>query len=379
MNQPDLKKNDPLAKWLPYMCPSCRGLFKVNSDHAGPAQCPLCEKTVHIPKQAIAARTTQEVAALEPAKRVKRRRSTSSSREKQLNWESEQNSSHKHRKESKSKTPLLTAIAIFMALITGVGAFAIYQKFFNSADNLTAEQRAQKQSFYEQAKDQPESEPAIEVPEIDAQVLEQATINFLEADTLDELALYIRNSETLMPLIREYYRETGYQPFPYHSVTEGASMQASQGFVSILVTQADFLQKPIALELTDDGRALVDWESWVGYCEEPWESFISNQTTQSTLVRVKALESSYYNFNFSDDSQWACFELQRGTDDQILYGYCPKDAPYLTKLPSWTKEASAFVIKIKFPENPRTDNQVIITDAICSGWIPELAEQSPSQ
>jgi len=106
-------------------------------------------------------------------------------------------------------------------------------------------------------------------------------------------------------------------------------MQTSQGFVSILVTQADFLQKPIALELTDDGRALVDWESWVGYCEEPWESFISNQTTQSTLVRVKALESSYYNFNFSDDSQWACFELQRGTDDQI--------------------------------------------------WIPELAEQSPSQ
>ena len=210
--------------------------------------------------------------------------------------------------------------------------------------------------------------PILDVVTADLDTARLAAQKFLDIKNIEEFKPLIRDSERVMPLLRKYYQENPYQALGARAVDVDGSAQVAKRFVSFTVVLRDYSSAAIALELTQT-EALVDWESWVGYCEIPWETFIENKVTEPTQVRVKIEPANYYNFSFRDDQKWACFRLATTTDGSVVYGYAPRDAAFLSKLPGRNEREVTGILKVRFPDAAASSNQVIITDFLQSGWV----------
>lgn len=75
---------------------------------------------------------------------------------------------------------------------------------------------------------------------------------------------------------------------------------------SITVSGAEFETKQMDFIDGADGLK-VDWESWVGWSEMPWDDFLKIKATEPKLVRVMLKWVDYYNFDFSDEKKWRVY------------------------------------------------------------------------
>lgn len=207
----------------------------------------------------------------------------------------------------------------------------------------------------------------------DAEVSEaiEVALEFLNAATLEELATLIRKPEEIMPLVRDYYPNGSYQPVGSREIDSRGSTQTSGRFISFSALLSDFSSQPIAVEITEEGPR-VDWESWVGYCEIPWEEFLAKRITTPTLVRVRAIATPYYNFAFSSDSDWVCYQLSQNDAEPAVYGYAAAEAPFINQLPPSHGVMTTLTLRVRFPKDAASDNQIIIDDFVAAGWVPDI-------
>lgn len=359
MNNPSDELNEDLPNWLPFTCPSCRGLFRVSANQKGPAQCPLCGEALAI--------NLPESAAPE-----RRRRRSSSAQSRQATWEGE--ASPEQQDKSSTRWVGFVAAGSILCILAALTAVALAQKFQREPvpEETTARAKKLQAAFQKNSGD--EGEPLVTFTHDDSKAAAAVARKFLEAATLDDLLPLIRNSEELAPVIRAHHRQSGYKaPGAYKLEEEAGTFKVKDRFTSFDIIMGDYSKRPIALELTEEGP-LVDWESWVGFCEMPWEKFIAQRTSLPTLVRVYVEKVFYYNFDFGDDSQWACFRLSRGADEPALFGYCPQDSPLLEKLPRKPESISTYILNVRFPDDAKNGEQVIITDVVNLGWVSGLGQ-----
>ena len=67
-------------------------------------------------------------------------------------------------------------------------------------------------------------------------------------------------------------------------------------FVALKFQLEDGERRMAAFEATSFGPKL-DWESYVGYSEIPWEKFVSDRPDVLHRFRVNALRGDYFNFS----------------------------------------------------------------------------------
>lgn len=345
MNEPT--KPIPIATsvWLPFACPRCQSLFRSRSNRSGTASCPTCRAELIITPPADIAEY-RELPSPTVAPVVKRRRSGESAA-----WNKPQQD---RPSQQKKKRILMTVCGGLVALI----ALAVVAILLFIETNDTPITSAKT--------DQPP--PLIQVNLDQLETAYEAALLFLNAPTLDELATFVREPETTMPLIREFYAEQPYVPYGGKEIHRAAPTETDSNFVSFSVLLNDYSVRPIAVEMTDDGPK-IDWPSWIGYCEIPWEEFLEKKITTPTLVRVNATKVSYYNFAFSSDEEWVSFRLWHPSSDETTYGYAKTDAPFLFDLPRDQNSLNPMIIKASFPENATRNDQVIIHDLITRGWV----------
>ena len=149
---------------------------------------------------------------------------------------------------------------------------------------------------------------------------------------------------------------------------------------SLTLQMKDYTLKPIALVRADDGYR-VDWESWVGWTEMSWEQLIKERPTEPQIVLVRAKIDAYYNRDFTDEAKWVSITLNNPNSDRTLYGYVDREDPTLTRLISGVSSGEvAVTVKIRYPENARAGNQVIITEFIFNGWVaPEKEDDEKAE
>ncbi len=366
MSLPGPAPFDDRGSWLPFMCPVCRGLFRTKKSHTGATTCPLCEQSITISLADEKSAKEDDNQPIQPLEKGERR-----SLHNEQSWDSD---SPTAREPSNVKGLILTTFFL-ITLGVAVGMFFIIQQknerkvvpleglapdrfdAFNNSDRTS-------QSIEQ-------SEPLLQVQAPDFERANLTTEKFLSVTSIEEFAPLIRDPDRVMPLLREYYKHTPYEAIGALSIGDHGNVRVSKKIASFQVTLKNYESRLIAVELTDEG-ALVDWESWVSYCEEPWEDFITNKTKEPKKMRALVTRSFYYNFNFDNDEEWVCFTLTRTPDDSVLYGYLPTDSPLLTELPNSAEPSTTFRIQIRFPEEAVTDNQVLITDVIDQGWVHGL-------
>lgn len=367
---------EPLAtksSWSPYMCPACRGLFRAPTGKVGKASCPLCESKIALPKESVA----EEQAQPSEPQRRKRRKHTSPSQAKSASWEQ---GSSEEKRPGASKGLIFTSLFL-ISILVGVSGFLLIKERkqrLASTPHSQGNQNFSRSSnsslegsdfFNFPSSSSPDSnKPLLELQPSDIKTAQDAAERFLNCETVEDFAPLIRDPERVMPLIREFYRQTPYEQVGVLATDENQGTQVAKRFASFSIVLKDYSSRLIALEFIDT-KPLVDWESWVGYCAIPWETFIEEKVVKPTEVRVSVQRAFYYNFSFRDDSQWACYRLTTSTDASVIYGYAPHDASFLRELPDTNEQEESFVLQIRFPDTAVTSNQVLITELLQSGWV----------
>ena len=205
----------------------------------------------------------------------------------------------------------------------------------------------------------------------------------MNAKTYQERLGFVRDADRVEPLMKRYYESNPDGPFSFREPTEGWQMRPYQSFLLTTVISQDFAQHPIAVEQREeDGRYMVDWESFVGYCEIPWDEITERKSTEPFLLRARASVGDYYNHGFypPEPSQtgdppnkdgWACIKLEDRGQQNTIYGYVKIDDPVLQDLAKvMTPSGSVFItVKVAYPPDGKAANQFLITELVSRGWV----------
>lgn len=197
---------------------------------------------------------------------------------------------------------------------------------------------------------------------------------FLEAESVDELLPLVRHSDQTEARMRAYYPDGRVEPEGLSDFNTRRSVERKGSLAAVRLRTRDFEEKPLGFIDGEDG-VKVDWESWVGWSEVPWDDFIAAKSTEPKMFRVVVRPVEYYNFDFKDDRKWKSWSLESPDGGRSLYGYVLEQSLLDEKisLAPEVKKAN-MMLRLKFPENPATDNQVLIDGHVGDGWLLEDEE-----
>lgn len=388
--------------WSAYECPACFGVFRVpkGNEHRE-AICPRCETILRLvdapeivsekqdvapmlpamvetlgstPSQAPAETAVYPEAQSSPSAREaeegkpvvrKRRRTVQSSLE--SDWESVEQA---RRNEEAWKLPVILLIAGILILLGSLVVVDIFKKKPRGSSNGVVP------VLRELGLDDDVSEelgqeisPQIDI-ETDQELIVEAVHLFFDAENKEEILSAVRPVKEISSKLERFYAEQPYRLTKVKGVAEDAVFSMVDGFVSVNVIMDDFEVRPIALEKVDD-RFSVDWESWVGYSELSWKEFFDIKPRRGREFRVLVSPVDYYNYDFTDDRKWQSFRITSWDKKTVVYGYLPSNSLMVTELtpidPSI--QEAAFVLKLSYPLKSSTQNQVLIEEVLCSGWV----------
>ncbi len=381
-------------RWLGYSCPGCHTLFRVRVDSVGKrAECPRCGDIVEIPDEgATPAPTTRENEFREfdelaggkkeqpgapGSSRVRRkikkkvRKKIHDEDPKEPEWEKDRRPNHDPRRTRRSlvliaAAGLLIAIAAIVALKLTTGT--------TEEPGATGGEKVEDPGVGRPENQDPElADPEIAKVEMQTAILDikAAVEGFLGAKGVEEMMPYVRTLPGMETRIREYYQGHPHQPVAYRTISPKGKVMKSGELWAVDIVLQDFSIRPIALERMKE-RYLVDWESWIGYSEIPWDDFSRERPTEPKLFRILLTPVNYYNFEFSDEKKWKCFRIESPDKGHMFYGYVPRYSTVdkkLTPLNGKRGDPKTFLVKLRYPDHAKSPQQVLISEVLGSGWV----------
>ena len=285
--------------------------------------------------------------------------------------------SHTQKDESPkkiTKVRVIQLIALSVALITGVYLIAFKGNQKSQNNNLVFQFDEENET---EKKSNKESETISELLiEIGAKELHSrattALKNFLDAKDVKSRIQYCRDSQRVQPLMESYYSKHDSGPISYRrfSTVGDAETGPLQGFYLLKISFPDFSIQPVVMGL-ENGKMVIDWESFVGYSEMSLSEFINNKPKEPTMFRLHARPDDYFNFQFNE-KEHRCLYLRNPTDTESVYGYIKKGEPVddkLSRIAESGKSINFIIVNLQYPDKPGGKNQVIINDIIASGWL----------
>jgi len=205
---------------------------------------------------------------------------------------------------------------------------------------------------------------------------------FLSAETLEVLNGIVRSPHITGPRMKKWYATHDLKAQPVKKIGSDGGVTVKGRVATMNVRFQDYSVRAIAVERGRDGY-LVDWESWVAWCEMDWEDLFKKRPTQLVELRVVASKDNYYNRKFKDDQKWLAVRLEYPNADRSLYGYIEVQSSKLMRLLSDLRSGQPIhvTVKVRYPESAIADNQVIIEEYVQNGWVrpPEpLPKKTPT-
>ena len=354
-------------RWSGYVCPECRSIFRVALDHdLAPIRCPGCQHVLKIPTSADTPPPLllPKDAGIKGPQKKKRRRNSKSRADKAVTWEQQKATSrHDGRENRQLRVMLIGGAALFALILSGV----FVSMYFGG-------KAAEQSAHVVKATTKPAAAIAPPAERSDASYLAEAeplTRKFMQATTVAEMLPLVRNPATAEVRMRAFYPD-GHIPAPGISKFDsdgGFSVKGKHRALSIVTGEQEI--KSIAFVETAQGMK-VDWESWVGWSDIPWETFITTRPTVGHLFRVILKHVDYYNFEFADDLNWKSYSLVSPDREHVLFGYLPKASALNQQLDlSADSKRINVILSLKFPAVGSSKNQVEIERVIAKGWVEE--------
>lgn len=198
---------------------------------------------------------------------------------------------------------------------------------------------------------------------------------FLAATSAEQILPLVRDSERVKAHILAHYPEGKIEPTGLSKFNASGRVSYKGTFAAVSVLTTDFERKQLAFVDGADGLK-IDWESWVGWSEMPWDKLIESRPTRPVLVRATLRWVDYFNFDFSDESKWRSYRLVSPDGEHTLYGYAERNSLLDQRLRPADQTASvAVTLRIRFPGEGDSRNQVLIDEYVADGWVvPDKAK-----
>ena len=209
--------------------------------------------------------------------------------------------------------------------------------------------------------------------------IELVVKSFLTAPSADEALRHVRNPEATAPKLESWldgkpYTAPGFREIVGDSV---ASTDTAGEIFTVNVRAGDFELREIVV-LGTEGNLKVDWESWVGWSDMPWQEFQSKRPVEGKWFRVELSRVQYYNFGFKDESKWVSYRLISPDGSASLYGYVPSISPLDEKIRPVDENGKVkLLLKLKFPPAAASSNQVIIEAVSGQNWVELPDSENP--
>ena len=200
---------------------------------------------------------------------------------------------------------------------------------------------------------------------------------FLEARTVEEMLKVVRNPGETGARLRRRYPDGRITPPGLAEFNAGNAVAYADHTASVDVRTADFAVRQLDFVGTPAGLR-IDWESWAGWCELPWNDFLAKRPTDPQVFRVIMRKVDYYNFEFADDGKWRSYRLESQDGDHGLYGYVERGSVLDERLllDADAKQARV-ILKLRFPEGSAGTEQVRIEELVNDGWVMPDTTDSP--
>lgn len=402
-------------RWVPFHCPVCSGIFRLRRNQVGRCgHCPSCDAVIRTSGEVVShkrpsaengadeslldrisvARTmTPEEVAEKKEKLESWKRQQAAAVADTIEWEADG--------EEPTKTgPSLHLIwsgVMALVLLLALGVFYVKEmtggkRANQSSDGKVVVGESESLAILDEIlnKDLTENfenadgiDPAAEIKrrqqEFKMDEIQERVSSFLSSETVSDRLKYVRDSERVAPLMVSHY---GGEQIDAEGFREMAKdpVGLGKGFVITSVQTADFITNQIAIERVATGEEveyLVDWESWVGFCDLSADELRATKPTDPQLVRVLVSASNYYNYEFSDESKWACYKLELKDEDLTFLGYTERgsevDHAFLDLKKRTTGELALrkglYALKVAYLPNASSLDQVEILEIVSSSWV----------
>lgn len=217
----------------------------------------------------------------------------------------------------------------------------------------------------------PDEAKVTPMPEVERKVslseVEPVVKSFLEAPTLEAMLGFVRHPERTRPRVEKYYEEDGYQPPGLRQVSWQTGTEREGTGVSVIVQDGNFDE--YRLWLVDEDGWKVDWEATEGWRPVDWGEYRKLKPVEPMTFRVVPEGASYFNFNFDDESEWSCFALRHPDESVSIYGYVKRGGELDDRLHQLALEGKPVMLRVRFPEGPGSDHQVLIDGVVAASWF----------
>ena len=387
------------------MCPDCRLVFRVPRDHDGQGLvCQSCRRLLRIPATgeatapllaeitktapgfappqmsttaAISSTPAGSESALPRQKhRLRKRRSdsTAMAAPDRPSWERETlGRSKSARYDRRSMRWMLAGGVALIGLVAGGLWIGLRGAGFGGKAASGPVPAPQVMPVAHAAADTGEAElPAImkrSMPSILAET-EPLARKFLEAKTIDELLPLLRKPERAKPRLQREFPQGRIDPPGLAQFNITGSPTFGDSFTIIAIRTRNFESRQLTFVQTPEGLK-IDWESWAGWSEMSWSALLAALPTEATVFRVIVKRVDYYNFGFSDETQWQSYRLESLDGEHMIFGYVQRGSPDEAKIHlSSEVDQAPMILKIRFPARvAASNNQVVVDDVIATGWL----------
>lgn len=362
-------------RWSGFVCPDCRFVFRVPREHDGRGVvCPSCRRLLKIPLPDDV--TPPLVVPLPPGAShggKKKHRKGKSRRRAGHDWENTEVGDGKTRASSRrtrrQMTWMLVGGTALFALIVG----GVMMIMLNGGKNAPVVPPPVAQLLA------PPPENAAPAELSDAAFLtaaEPLAGKFLSADSVADLLPLVRNPQTAEARLRSTYPD-GKIEAPGMAAFNSTREVARHGQAMTVKVRIDGLdEKPLSFYMTPEGLK-IDWESWAGWSEMPWDEFLTAKPVEGKLFRTWLSQVEYYNFAFADDHKWQSYRFESPDGGHAVYGYVERGSVLDNRLrPSPDEKKTALTVMLSFPANTTSRNQVLVGKLVAEGWTLET-EESP--
>ncbi len=208
-------------------------------------------------------------------------------------------------------------------------------------------------------------------------VAEPLAKSFLEGKSVADLLAVVRHPKITGPRLRERHPDGLLKPPGMEAFAEGGQVILEKNTAMVKVRTGTFEEREVSFFRSADGWK-VDWESWVGWSDMPWDEFMEKQPKTPTRFRVRLKPIIYYNFGFSDDRKWRSYLAESPDGNHRLFAYVERGSR-VDNLINFVDNPNGgdYVLDLCFPADNPGSNQVLIEDRIAEGWVEPEPTDSP--